>query len=153
MRHFFITTLAALCTSAGACSVTVDPLTVTRVTASPSETTTLIGVLGAVVTRSIVKTDGCDTHVSFTPAVLYVSSALDTCGRRLVLTHELQHVAIYRHAIETMPARIAAGGYTHAAALQAIDAMRAEHAAHDAAEPYHQNPAAFCRGSLIAALR
>jgi hypothetical protein len=106
-----------------------------------------LGIVGAVITTSTIRVQGCDVVLGYLDPVLYVVRELtgNVCAHEHVLEHEREHVRIYRDHLSTLEKRISerAKGIEQskllAVANEELSRVRAIHAAHDSPEEYDKN--------------
>jgi hypothetical protein len=109
---------------------------------------------GAVFARRTWTIDGCRVTVGYTDVVLRIAAELtrNDCAFAHVMTHEQEHLAIYRRHLATLAARVqarAAEADLNAVLDDETKSARADHAALDSPDEYHSNVTA-CRGRILA---
>jgi hypothetical protein len=109
--------------------------------------------VGAVFAQRTWTIDGCRVTVGYTNVVLRVAAELtgNACTFAHVMTHEQEHLAIYRRHLATLAARVqarAAEADLDAVLDDETKSARADHAALDSPEEYHANVTA-CRGRIL----
>lgn len=111
-------------------------------------------LLGAVVVKATFDVQGCVVMAGYADPVLYVGANLrrNGCAFEHVLTHEREHVRLYREALATLEARILARAGEpdlRAAVEQEVSRVYDAHRRHDSPEEYGRN-VKVCRGAIVA---